>query len=132
MRDFVSYYQARSELYVHACNCLPQGQLSHSPLSEEASLCLAVAGVPVARAAGQRERDVLINFFGCIGEYSARADLPKVFKHWAKAGIAVHTYDAHGHGHSEPKAEEDRFLIWDFNHIVSPSFCYVNSTADLP
>lgn len=54
------------------------------------------------------------------GEYSARADLPNVFRSFAEAGIAVHTYDAHGHGNSEPFAEEDRFLIWDFNHLVSP------------
>ena len=27
--------------------------------------------------------------------------------------------DCHGHGRSEPHAAEDRFLIWDFNHVVS-------------
>ena len=29
--------------------------------------------------------------------------------------------DCHGHGKSEPHAAEDRFLIWDFNHVVSQS-----------
>jgi len=42
-----------------------------------------------------------------------------VFRRWAAAGIAVHTYDCHGHGRSEPHEEWDRFLIWDFNHLVS-------------
>jgi alpha-beta hydrolase superfamily lysophospholipase len=53
-----------------------------------------------------------------VGEYSGREGLPAVFRRWAKAGIAVHTFDCHGHGKSEPHEEWDRFLVWDFNHLV--------------
>lgn len=57
------------------------------------------------------------------GEYSGRDGLPQVFRRWAADGIAVHTYDCHGHGHSDPQEEWDRFLIWDFNFLVSLALC---------
>ena len=41
-----------------------------------------------------------------------------VFGEIAKAGIAVHSYDCHGHGQSEPTEERDRALIWHFHHVV--------------
>ena len=44
-----------------------------------------------------------------------------VFGEIAKAGIAVHSYDCHGHGRSEPLEERDRALIWHFHHVVQLS-----------
>ena len=41
-----------------------------------------------------------------------------VFGLAAEAGIALHALDCHGHGRSEPTAERDRALIWDFQHVV--------------
>ena len=41
-----------------------------------------------------------------------------VFEEIAKAGIAVHSYDCHGHGQSEPLEERDRALIWHFYYVV--------------
>ena len=43
---------------------------------------------------------------------------PAVFERLAKAGIAVHSYDCHGHGRSEPQEERSRALIWRFHHVV--------------
>ncbi len=57
-----------------------------------------------------------------------------VFERLAKAGIAVHSYDCHGHGRSEPHEERSRALIWRFHHVVGlqpPSvmhiYCLVNA-----
>lgn len=36
----------------------------------------------------------------------------------AEAGFAVHSYDHHGHGLSEPKDPSDRALVNHFNHLV--------------
>jgi acylglycerol lipase len=41
-----------------------------------------------------------------------------VFKHMADAGVAVYTYDVHGHGRSEPNGPGDRGLITDYTHLV--------------
>lgn len=62
-----------------------------------------------------------------FGEYSGREGLPDVFRRWAREGIAVHTYDCHGHGRSEPHEEWDRFLIWDFNHVVDDLAAFTKS-----
>ena len=53
--------------------------------------------------------------------------MPEVFRTWAAHGIAVHCYDAHGHGFSDPKDEYDRYLIWDFNHIVSALLSHLSA-----
>ena len=36
----------------------------------------------------------------------------------AEAGFAVHSYDHHGHGRSEPKERGERALIHSFDHLV--------------
>lgn len=36
----------------------------------------------------------------------------------ASSGIAVFGMDAHGHGRSEPREEDDRALVHDFRHLV--------------
>lgn len=41
-----------------------------------------------------------------------------VFEEIAKAGIALHSYDCHGHGRSQPLEERNRALIWQFHHVV--------------
>eukprot|EP00884_Botryococcus_braunii_P004277 jgi/Botrbrau1/13850/Bobra.0056s0086.2 len=41
-----------------------------------------------------------------------------VFKRLSELGIAVHSYDCHGHGQSEPKDHKDRVLFWRFTDVV--------------
>ena len=48
-----------------------------------------------------------------------------VFERLAKAGIAVHSYDCHGHGRSEPEEERSRALIWRFHHVVRLHLSFV-------
>lgn len=69
----------------------------------------------------------ILFFHHGFGEYSGREGLPAVFRRWAKAGIAVHTFDCHGHGKSEPHEEWDRFLVWDFNHLVDDLVAFTKS-----
>jgi alpha-beta hydrolase superfamily lysophospholipase len=45
-------------------------------------------------------------------------DVVAVFEHLAAAGVAVYSYDVHGHGRSEPLAPGDRGLINDYNNLV--------------
>ncbi len=42
-----------------------------------------------------------------------------VFQRFPEAGIALHAFDAHGHGRSDPQDARDRCLIWSFEHLVS-------------
>ncbi|CAL8467496.1 g7034 [Coccomyxa elongata] len=58
----------------------------------------------------------LLIFHHGYGEHTGRYDY--VFQLLASAGIALHAYDCHGHGRSEPTAEHDRALIWSFQHLV--------------
>lgn len=44
-----------------------------------------------------------------------------VFQHMADAGVAVYTFDVHGHGRSEPSVAGDRGLIKSYAHLVR--FC---------
>jgi alpha-beta hydrolase superfamily lysophospholipase len=41
-----------------------------------------------------------------------------VFSRIADAGIAVFTYDAHGHGKSEPLEDAKRCMIYRFDDLV--------------
>jgi alpha-beta hydrolase superfamily lysophospholipase len=41
-----------------------------------------------------------------------------VFLRLAAAGIGIYTYDAFGHGLSEPKDEKHRSYIENFNYLV--------------
>ena len=52
------------------------------------------------------------------GEHSGRYLF--VFELLARAGIACYTYDAHGHGLSEPSDDYNRVLVWDFADLVNP------------
>jgi alpha-beta hydrolase superfamily lysophospholipase len=38
----------------------------------------------------------------------------------AAAGITVHTFDAHGHGRSEPRAQKARGFVKRFSDLVRP------------
>ena len=40
------------------------------------------------------------------------------FSEFAAAGIAVHAYDAHGHGRSESHRPKDRAYVYSYNHFV--------------
>lgn len=42
-----------------------------------------------------------------------------VFKRLAEHGVAVHSFDCHGHGLSEPRGHNDRVLFWRFSDVVS-------------
>ncbi len=41
-----------------------------------------------------------------------------VFSRFAEAGIAVHGYDAHGHGLSEPSRKKDRAFVQRYSDLV--------------
>eukprot|EP00775_Hariotina_reticulata_P010127 gene10127-10285_t len=49
-----------------------------------------------------------------------------VFEHLSDAGIAVYTFDVHGHGKSEPKAASDRCLITSYKDLVDDLYCFVS------
>ena len=42
-----------------------------------------------------------------------------VLSNLAHSGIVVEAQEAHGHGTSEPTGDNDKALVWDFNHLVS-------------
>ena len=44
-----------------------------------------------------------------------------VFEHIAGLGVAVYTFDAHGHGRSQPEAPSDRCLVTRFDDLVRSS-----------
>ncbi|GFH06785.1 alpha/beta-hydrolase [Haematococcus lacustris] len=41
-----------------------------------------------------------------------------MFRTLAASGIAVHSFDAHGHGRSQPTEAQDRAVIWEFQHLL--------------
>ncbi len=41
-----------------------------------------------------------------------------VFQHMAEQGVAVYTFDVHGHGRSQPDAPSQRCLVLSFNDMV--------------
>ncbi|GLI70036.1 hypothetical protein VaNZ11_014774, partial [Volvox africanus] len=51
-----------------------------------------------------------------LAEHCGRYD--KVCRYLAEQGIAVHTFDAHGHGKSEPLAADSRALVDSYAHLV--------------
>ena len=63
-----------------------------------------------------------------VGLFGASRGLPQttflsccgvaVFKQLAVAGVALHSYDCASFGRSEPSADKDRHLIWDFQALV--------------
>ena len=48
-----------------------------------------------------------------------------VWAQMAENGIAVHTFDAHGHGRSQPREAEERAMIWRFEDLVMT--CFITS-----
>ena len=61
----------------------------------------------------------LLVFHHGYGEHVGR--YRSVFADLAKAGVVVYTFDAHGHGKSDPTELRDRGLVQDFRHLVSRS-----------
>jgi hypothetical protein len=61
---------------------------------------------------------------GCVGTVAPTAPIilchvcRAVFEHLSDIGVAVHTFDVHGHGKSEPKAADDRCLISNYKDLV--------------
>lgn len=51
-----------------------------------------------------------------LAEHVSRYD--KLFERMSSAGVAIHSFDAHGHGQSEPTAKSERALVWKFKHLV--------------
>lgn len=60
-----------------------------------------------------------------LGEHSGRYEA--VFTRLAKNGLIIHSYDAHGHGKSEPLEEKGRAFIDDFRHLPDDMMMYVDS-----
>uniref|UniRef100_A0A383WFB9 Serine aminopeptidase S33 domain-containing protein n=1 Tax=Tetradesmus obliquus TaxID=3088 RepID=A0A383WFB9_TETOB len=58
-----------------------------------------------------------------VCEHSGR--YTPVFKHLADAGVAVYTYDVYGHGRSEPKEDNGRCLITDYNYLADDLYTFV-------
>lgn len=56
------------------------------------------------------------------GEHVGRYD--EVFNLIASSGIAVHSFDAHGHGKSEPRDEASRCLVWNFDHLADDVYAF--------
>eukprot|EP00798_Chlamydomonas_sp_ICE-L_P005305 gene5305-18549_t len=63
-----------------------------------------------------------------LGEHSGRYE--KMFNRMAARGIAVHSYDGHGHGMSEPHVEDQRSLILDIEHMVDDLNLFLNSVDE--
>uniref|UniRef100_A0A7S0WRQ0 Serine aminopeptidase S33 domain-containing protein n=1 Tax=Chlamydomonas leiostraca TaxID=1034604 RepID=A0A7S0WRQ0_9CHLO len=69
-----------------------------------------------------------------IGRYK------QVFERIANSGIAICTYDAHGHGKSEPREPtSERAVVWNFNDLIDDVYDVVGqyrqlqpATASLP
>lgn len=55
-----------------------------------------------------------------------------MFTALAKAGIAVHTYDAHSFGKSEPSDSANRALIHKFEYLVSGISSLASKHRDRP
>jgi acylglycerol lipase len=52
-----------------------------------------------------------------LAEHCGRYE--KVFSRLSEMhGIEVHSFDAHGHGESEPQAKDERALVWSFSHLL--------------
>jgi alpha-beta hydrolase superfamily lysophospholipase len=41
-----------------------------------------------------------------------------VFEHLAKGGLAVYSFDVHGHGKSEPSSADGKCYIHSWQHLV--------------
>ncbi|KAF5826087.1 Alpha/Beta hydrolase protein [Dunaliella salina] len=54
------------------------------------------------------------------GEHVGRYQ--KVFSKIAQAGIAVHSFDAEGHGKSDPGDKKSRAVVWKFKNLVDDMY----------
>ncbi|GAX72846.1 hypothetical protein CEUSTIGMA_g301.t1 [Chlamydomonas eustigma] len=60
-----------------------------------------------------------------LSEHASRYD--KVFSRMSDSGITVCTYDAHGHGKSDPHEKLERSLVWQFKHLVEDFYEVVDN-----
>eukprot|EP00798_Chlamydomonas_sp_ICE-L_P010662 gene10662-12344_t len=65
-----------------------------------------------------------------LGEHIGRYD--KLFLRMADAGIYVYSFDAHGHGKSDPVAKAERALVMDYHHLVSDFYLNADSVLQQP
>lgn len=72
----------------------------------------------------------LLFFHHGLGEHISRYD--KVFGRMSEHGIAVHVFDAHGHGKSGPPAPRERAYVSKFQHLVDDLYLYVDSVVNQP
>eukprot|EP00877_Chromochloris_zofingiensis_P002614 jgi/Chrzof1/12353/Cz06g31170.t1 len=63
-----------------------------------------------------------------LGEHCGRYQ--HVFSQLAAAGIAVYSYDAFGHGQSEPADPNQRCLIWKFQQLVDDLLLFAKVVHD--
>ena len=54
-----------------------------------------------------------------LAEHISRYE--NIFSRMSSNGVAIHSFDAHGHGRSEPSVKAERALVWQFKHLVSTS-----------
>ncbi|GBF98423.1 alpha beta-hydrolase [Raphidocelis subcapitata] len=80
-------------------------------------------GVEYLPAGGKPPAASLLWLHG-ICEHSGR--YAPVFQHIAELGVAVYTFDAHGHGRSHPQEPGERCLINRFDDLVDDTYSFVS------
>lgn len=60
-----------------------------------------------------------------VCEHSGR--YTPVFTHIASLGVAVYTFDAHGHGKSQPQEPSERCLVTRFDDMVDDTYAFVSA-----
>eukprot|EP00878_Enallax_costatus_P028579 GHUV01030877.1.p1 GENE.GHUV01030877.1~~GHUV01030877.1.p1 ORF type:complete len:232 (+),score=35.41 GHUV01030877.1:594-1289(+) len=78
-------------------------------------------GVEFLPDSSQQQWATLIWHHG-ICEHSGR--YTPVFQHMADAGVAVYTFDVHGHGRSQPEESGDRGLIRSYTHLIDDLYTF--------
>jgi len=63
-----------------------------------------------------------------VGEHCGRYD--KVFNRMSESGIAVYSFDAHGHGKSEPQEFAERAFVEKFPHLMDDFQGVIDSAMD--
>lgn len=76
------------------------------------------------RYAAPQPQAVLVWHHG-YGEHVGR--MAHFFSHLAQAGIAVSSYDAHGHGNSEPFSKSSRAYVANFNDLVDDLEAFIEA-----
>ncbi|KAJ9520914.1 hypothetical protein QJQ45_014099, partial [Haematococcus lacustris] len=79
----------------------------------EAGASAAASAAPLSSAMAPRQG---VSSTAASPTHCGRYDA--MFRTLAASGIAVHSFDAHGHGRSQPTEAQDRAVIWEFQHLL--------------